>query len=1187
MANDSRLIDPAYCGCNEADVPAAPGVVWNRPSLPAIAWRRGSFAGFRAAALRDLTRALPALSTREGDDHAITLIELWAAMADVLCFYQERIANEAYLRTAVSRDSVRRLARLLDYKPFAGLAAEALVAFTLDKEARAALRPGLRLMSVPGQDEVPQIFELLEEVGAEAALNRVPVRGLPYAYDPFAAGARSAAIPTAPAKLAVGDPLLAFWAKAVEEKTVSRLSGEGPARGMAWSPPMQAPMPAPAQFAKVERLVRSFGHNQPIQRMVYDPGARTGTTWTRSPGWVTETETISLPGGDVAYPLDGRVDGLKPGASLIVDAGMGRIHAVVATAVAEATTSFAGLTDTATTVRVAATMLGRPSLRVLPSGDADVLFRATTGLPASSTGQLATGGTEVWSEALPVTLGGVESGPVTGDPQLISETGRVDVVVRGVAEDGASVLWHLHSAGFATRTWTPIAAPGTIEDPAVAASAADTLRVFARGDDNTLRLASVTGIGTPRWGAWQSLRGILSGPVVAAALPAGPGVPAAVAGTACAVARGANRSVWSIFIGADGSASAWRRLGEIEAAPDIAIGTFGGFFVVLARSAEDGALQLALGGPSQWSPWVRLPGTEGARGRPAMLASPVGFTIAWRTGEGTVKLLHLAFGGAAAQIDLGGSVVGDPVLGFGGGRGVVVARWADGTLRARSNIAGTWRDWQTLAPGLGAVTDRRKLRFWQVSQPFIAARRHDYPVTISGSRVTVPLPVLPAIAAKRRVVLTDGKTTHAATVTGSAAISISPGSGRDLLAIDISPPLPRALEAASAVLLGNVAVAGQGESQPEEVLGDGDAARAFQSFPLRKAPVTRRADAASIRGRADLTVLVDGEAWRGVETLYGRGPAERVYVLEEREDGRSVIRFGDGRTGARLPTGRGNVRVRYRTGLGLAGHVRPEQLSILLTRPPGLREAANPLPASGGADAESVDAVRIAAPGKVRSFGRAVARDDLAVLAVETGLAAKARADWVWNGIERAVFLTVAGPGGAVLPADTIGTLAAILDAARDTTQRLIIGGVLRVPVRLSGTLFVASGFVREEVLAAVRDALSERLSFSRMGFAEPLHRSDIDLAVMSVAGVDGIDLDTFGFRRMSGFSGAGRRARDLAPGVLQPHLRLFPARPAAGAEQDPVLAEAFGTRLPRLVAAEQAFAEADDIVLVTTGGIG
>ncbi len=1178
---DSRLFDPAYCGCNATDAPEAPSSVWNRPSLPAIAWRSGTFAGFRAAALRELTVALPSLTTREGDDHAITLVELWSAMADVLTFYQERIANEAYLRTAVSRDSVRRLVRLLDYKPFAGLAAETLVAFTLDKDAAVALRPGLKMMSVPGQDETPQIFELIEEVRAEAVLNRLEARGVPFAYDPFAAGSRSAAIPIAPAKLSPGDALISFWAKALEEKTAERVSGERLARGLGWNPAIQRAMPAAALLAKVERSFRLFGHNQPSSRMVFDPGTKSGNVWTRTPGWTTVSESLSLAGGDATYPLDGRIDGLKPGAALVADEGEGRIHAVVATAVGEATESFGGVTDKVTTLRVAASALGRPSLRVLPNGDVDVLYRATTGLPYSSANRAASATGAGWTEAFPVAIQGVESGALIGDPQLVSTLSRLDVVARG-----EGVLWHGHSAGFTVKPWSAIPAPGIVEDPAIVSPAADTLHAFAKSDTATVRLASATGLGTPVWGAWQDLRGIVTGPVMAAAIPAGPGIPAAIAGTSCAVARGADRSAWSIFVDASGAVSGWRKLAEAEVAPDIAIGTFGSLFVVLGRRAEDSAVLLSVGSPTQWTQWVPLPGSEGARGRPALLLSAAGFTIAWRDGEGVAQVWNLGFGGAAARTSLGGSLAGDPIIGFGGGRGVLAARWSDGTLRARIFSGGSWADWSVIAPGLGSVADRRRVKFWQVAQPYITARRHDYPATISGSRITVPLPVLERIDAKRRIVLTDGKTTHAATVTGSAAIPTSPGGGRALLAIDFTPPLPQPLSAAAAVMLGNVAQAGQGETQPEEILGDGDASRRFQRFQLRKAPVTRRADPASIRGRAEITVLVDGEAWPAVDTLHARGAGERVCVLEEGEDGKTIVRFGDGVNGARLPTGRGNVRVRYRTGLGLAGNVRAGQLSILLTRPPGLREGVNLEAASGAADAESADDARQAAPGKVRTFGRAVALDDLAVLAVETGLAAKARADWVWSGIERAVFLTVAGPDGAALPAATLAKLLSILDAARDTTQRLMLGAVLRVPIALSGTLFVADGFVREEVLAAVHAALLSRFSFARMGFAEPAHRSDIDLAVMAVPGVAGLDLDTFGLRRMASFAAAGRKARDITAGPLQDRIRLFPARPSSGAAADPIVAEAYGTRRPRILPAEQAYAAASDIVLVATGGI-
>src|SRR3712207_7861856 len=43
--------------------------------------------------------ALQALSSRSDDDYAIMLIDLFAAVADVLSFYSERYANEMFLRT--------------------------------------------------------------------------------------------------------------------------------------------------------------------------------------------------------------------------------------------------------------------------------------------------------------------------------------------------------------------------------------------------------------------------------------------------------------------------------------------------------------------------------------------------------------------------------------------------------------------------------------------------------------------------------------------------------------------------------------------------------------------------------------------------------------------------------------------------------------------------------------------------------------------------------------------------------------------------------------------------------------------------------------------------------------------------------------------------------------------------------
>src|SRR3990172_13369398 len=118
------------CGCCEPDAPATPLTIYNRPALAALVYRVGDYPTFRQAMLQAIPRlgrklaqelGLPASplerwTARQSDDYGIALLEMWATLGDVLTFYQERIANEAYLRTAVERDSVRRLAAMLDYR---------------------------------------------------------------------------------------------------------------------------------------------------------------------------------------------------------------------------------------------------------------------------------------------------------------------------------------------------------------------------------------------------------------------------------------------------------------------------------------------------------------------------------------------------------------------------------------------------------------------------------------------------------------------------------------------------------------------------------------------------------------------------------------------------------------------------------------------------------------------------------------------------------------------------------------------------------------------------------------------------------------------------------------------------------------------------------------------------------------
>ena len=92
------------------------------------------------AALTDADRPrLAALGTRDSDDFTIALLDAWAVASDVLTFYNERLAQESYLRTARERISLQELGRLIGYRLRPGVAARDVARV----RARAAAgRPG-------------------------------------------------------------------------------------------------------------------------------------------------------------------------------------------------------------------------------------------------------------------------------------------------------------------------------------------------------------------------------------------------------------------------------------------------------------------------------------------------------------------------------------------------------------------------------------------------------------------------------------------------------------------------------------------------------------------------------------------------------------------------------------------------------------------------------------------------------------------------------------------------------------------------------------------------------------------------------------------------------------------------------------------------------------------------------------
>jgi hypothetical protein len=121
---------------------------------------------------------LSGLTTRAANDPSLALLDAWATVGHVLTFYQERIANEGYLRTATERRSILELARLVGYTLRPGVAATGYLAYTIDTNFKdeVIIPAGARSQSVPGPDELPQSFETSEPLPARAAWNDLKPR---------------------------------------------------------------------------------------------------------------------------------------------------------------------------------------------------------------------------------------------------------------------------------------------------------------------------------------------------------------------------------------------------------------------------------------------------------------------------------------------------------------------------------------------------------------------------------------------------------------------------------------------------------------------------------------------------------------------------------------------------------------------------------------------------------------------------------------------------------------------------------------------------------------------------------------------------------------------------------------------------------------------------------------------------
>jgi hypothetical protein len=370
-----------------------------------------------------------------------------------------------------------------------------------------------------------------------------------------------------------------------------------------------------------------------------------------------------------------------------------------------------------------------------------------------------------------------------------------------------------------------------------------------------------------------------------------------------------------------------------------------------------------------------------------------------------------------------------------------------------------------------------------------------------GTPIAAPVPALSSLPAQVTVpasfALPTGQSTAMIEDSTGAGILVGVTSlGPSQLRLDTIPaatqPVTPSLIPPLRLLADLVAVS-RGTTVPSETLGTGDATVPNQTFTLKQSPLTylRQGDGYA----SALRIAVDGIYWQQAATVYGQPPDATIFTVTQQADGTSVVRFGDGAEGARLPTG-SQVVAAYRYGAGAASPP-AGRLTTILQPQPNLAAVHNPVPVTPGADAEAPGSIRVNAPASVLSFGRAISADDYETIAAGTPGVSRARAYWTWD--EQAQRTLVKVYVGDDAAASSLATAA--LAGAADPNRPVVAKPAVAIELTMSCALVIAVGRVAPDVLAAAQAAVSDPatglFSPAAMAIGATLYSSQIESALL------------------------------------------------------------------------------------------
>lgn len=301
-----------------------------------------------------------------------------------------------------------------------------------------------------------------------------------------------------------------------------------------------------------------------------------------------------------------------------------------------------------------------------------------------------------------------------------------------------------------------------------------------------------------------------------------------------------------------------------------------------------------------------------------------------------------------------------------------------------------------------------------------------------------------------------------------------------------------------------IVTATQGVTVSSELIGTSNG-QVNQTFQLSESPV--------ING--SISLLVGSINYTEVQYLIDYNSYDPVFSTYTNAAGTTFVVFGDNISG-RVPPNNAQIYATYRVGGGAEGNVAANTIKYIITNASSGLSVLNKYvsgsddgSASGGADPESTDSIRINAPLSVRAVNRAVSLSDYSALVVQVSGVAKAIAIAdVYSSVT--VFFAPYGDKGVQVDGVTPST---VFNTLKTAVQAYLVDKIPAnttvtfqppsyVPVLLDVAITCLPQYKQSLVEADVNSIISELFAFDNVAFADRLTLQDVLGAVASVPGV-------------------------------------------------------------------------------------